>query len=170
MAKQLVDLGTSANDGTGSPLRDAFGFINDNFNEIYGNNFVTNAMLSDDIVDNAELSDRYKGKASSSSTGSQNLNCASASFFHLTGNITTATLTLQGLKAGQSIDILLTGTLTSAVITLDTDFATDTFYKVGGNDLDTSDSNLIQVTCLDDNDSSAKIAYSIATIAVDDTP
>ena len=35
MAKQLVNIGTSPNDGTGDPLRDAFDKINDNFNELY---------------------------------------------------------------------------------------------------------------------------------------
>jgi hypothetical protein len=36
MAKQTVNLGSSANDGTGDPLRSAFDKINDNFNELYG--------------------------------------------------------------------------------------------------------------------------------------
>ena len=36
MAKQTVNLGSSANDGTGDPLRTAFDKINDNFDEIYG--------------------------------------------------------------------------------------------------------------------------------------
>lgn len=227
MAKQTVNIGTAANDGTGDPLRTAFDKLNDNFDEVYGNNFVTQDMLSDDIVgddelenqliarivandakisytDSAavalntakvtnathtgdvtgstalsiasgvvnqnELANRYKGTASSSSTGSQNLDCSSASFFLLTGNITTATLTLQGLKSGQSVDILLTGTLTSAAITLDTDFTTDTIYRVGDNELDTSTSNIIQVTCLDDTDSNARLAYSVATFQVDATP
>lgn len=31
MAKQTVNIGSAANDGTGTPLRDAFGIINDNF-------------------------------------------------------------------------------------------------------------------------------------------
>jgi hypothetical protein len=35
MAKQLVQIGASANDGTGDQLRTAFDKINDNFNEIY---------------------------------------------------------------------------------------------------------------------------------------
>ena len=35
MAKQLIDIGTSPNDGTGDTLRDSFGKINDNFDEIY---------------------------------------------------------------------------------------------------------------------------------------
>jgi len=35
MAKQIVNIGTVANDGTGDPLRDAFDKINDNFTELY---------------------------------------------------------------------------------------------------------------------------------------
>jgi len=35
MAKQSIDIGTTANDGTGTTLRDGGDLINDNFNEIY---------------------------------------------------------------------------------------------------------------------------------------
>jgi len=35
MSKQLINIGSVANDGTGSSLRDGGDFINDNFNEIY---------------------------------------------------------------------------------------------------------------------------------------
>lgn len=35
MAKQVVNIGASANDGTGDPLRVSFDKINDNFDEIY---------------------------------------------------------------------------------------------------------------------------------------
>ena len=36
MAQQTINLGTAANDGTGDPLRTAFGKANDNFGELYG--------------------------------------------------------------------------------------------------------------------------------------
>lgn len=36
MAQQVIDVGISASDGTGDPLRDAFTKINDNFTELYG--------------------------------------------------------------------------------------------------------------------------------------
>ena len=36
MAQQSINIGSSANDGTGDPLRTAFDKINDNFNELYG--------------------------------------------------------------------------------------------------------------------------------------
>jgi len=32
MAKQIINIGVSANDGTGDPLRNAFDKTNDNFN------------------------------------------------------------------------------------------------------------------------------------------
>src|SRR6056300_1033580 len=35
MAKQIINIGTIANDGTGSTLRAAGDLVNDNFNEIY---------------------------------------------------------------------------------------------------------------------------------------
>lgn len=36
MARQVIGLGTVANDGTGDPIRDAFSKTNDNFVELYG--------------------------------------------------------------------------------------------------------------------------------------
>ena len=35
MAKQVINIGTTANDGTGTPIRDAFDIVNDNFTELY---------------------------------------------------------------------------------------------------------------------------------------
>jgi hypothetical protein len=35
MAKQTINLGSAANDGTGDPLRDALDKVNDNFDELY---------------------------------------------------------------------------------------------------------------------------------------
>ena len=55
MAKQTVNIGAVANDGTGDELRNAFDKLNDNFDEVYGNNFVTELMLNDNIVGADEL-------------------------------------------------------------------------------------------------------------------
>ena len=35
MAKQTINIGTTANDGTGTPIRDSFDIVNDNFTEVY---------------------------------------------------------------------------------------------------------------------------------------
>lgn len=55
MAKQPIDIGTSANDGTGDALRLAFDKTNSNFNEIYADDFVTTARIADDAITEAHL-------------------------------------------------------------------------------------------------------------------
>ena len=57
MAKQTVNIGGVANDGTGDPLRTAFDKLNDNFDEVYGNNFVTTNQIADDAVTTDKLAD-----------------------------------------------------------------------------------------------------------------
>ena len=71
MAKQTINLGSSANDGTGDPLRTAFDKINDNFNELYlystasdGNNITItgNTISSDDTNGNIILDPNGTGE------------------------------------------------------------------------------------------------------------
>ena len=71
MAKQTVNLGSSANDGTGDPLRTAFDKINDNFDELYlystaatGNNITItgNTIASDDTNGNIILDPNGTGE------------------------------------------------------------------------------------------------------------
>lgn len=57
MAKQTVGIGTSANDGTGDALRVAFDKLNDNFDEVYADDFVTNARIANDAVDTDQIAD-----------------------------------------------------------------------------------------------------------------
>lgn len=121
-------------------------------------------------VTHAVLENRYTAKATSTATGNQNLDASAAATFVLTGNVATATLTIQNMKLGQVIDIVLSGTLSSAVITLATNFTSATINKVGSTDLDQSTKNVIQVVCVDDTDSAAILLYSINTYASDTTP
>ena len=78
MAKQTVNLGTAANDGTGDPLRTAFDKVNDNFDEVYGNNFVTTAMLGADVVTGAKIAD--------DAVDSEHINNGSIDLAHLAAN------------------------------------------------------------------------------------
>lgn len=55
MAKQSIGIGTTANDGTGDALRTAFDKVNDNFDEVYADDFVSNARIADDAVKEANL-------------------------------------------------------------------------------------------------------------------
>ncbi len=47
MAQQTIGIGTSANDGTGDPLRTAFTKINANFTELYGDTAEANDLIED---------------------------------------------------------------------------------------------------------------------------
>jgi len=54
MSKQTVNIGTSANDGTGDPLRTAFDKTNDNFVELYnalGGNDIVNLINNDEEIE-----------------------------------------------------------------------------------------------------------------------
>ena len=254
MAKQTINIGTTANDGTGDPIRTAFDKVNDNFTELYtddagdvnsitattpierdsatgavtislADNGVTLAKMAgivrvkfiygdasgdpaylaagangkllvadangdpswttvsgdatlsagaltiaNDAVEHSMLEIRYTAKATSTGTGDQNLNASTATSFLLTGNVATATLTIQNMKLGQVIDIQLTGTLSSAAITLATDFSSTTFYKVGSTNFDTAEKNVIQVVCIDDTDAAAIVNYSVGKLTADTTP
>lgn len=55
MAKQVIGIGSAANDGTGDTLRDAFDKTNDNFNEVYADDFVTTARIADSAITNATI-------------------------------------------------------------------------------------------------------------------
>ena len=133
-------------------------------------NAVVTASIVDDNVTHAKLEGRYTAKATSTSTGSQNLDASAATTFLLTGNVATATLTIQNMKLGQAIDIVLSGTLSSAAITLATNFSSTTIRKVGSTELDTSATNVITVICIDDTDNAALVHYTINTFATDTTP
>ena len=51
MAKQTVNIGVTANDNTGDPLRTAFDKLNDNFDEVYAAGPVgTNIQVSDNTI------------------------------------------------------------------------------------------------------------------------
>jgi len=56
MAKQTINVGVNPNDGTGEALRSAMQKVNSNFDEIYGDFFITNTSLADNAVDERVLS------------------------------------------------------------------------------------------------------------------
>jgi hypothetical protein len=71
MAKQTINIGSAANDGTGDPLRTAFDKINDNFGELYavsaagsGNNVAIsgNSLISENTNGNITLDPNGTGR------------------------------------------------------------------------------------------------------------
>ena len=59
MAKQTINLGTSANKGDGDPLRTAFDKVNDNFNELYAadETFISLATLKTEAAAAIDFAD-----------------------------------------------------------------------------------------------------------------
>jgi hypothetical protein len=56
LAKQTINIGTVANDGTGDPLRDAMDKINDNFDEVYSSYTLTGAVTVGNSTVNSVVS------------------------------------------------------------------------------------------------------------------
>ena len=165
MAKQTVNIGSTANDGTGDQLRNAFNKLNQNNDEIYGNNFVTQAMLNDDIVDHAELANRFTAEvAISTLTGTVNFDCANGSSFKLSGDITGAyTINLTNYKKGQVITIYPLKGDFGVYLTAGT--GTGVFYKLAEVDYDGTVDNMLQIECVDDQAANPVFFYSVATFA-----
>jgi len=184
MAKQTINIGTSANDGTGDTLRDGADKINDNTNELYtllgdGSTLSISGdvtmsagavTIANDSVEFAMLENRYTAKSTTSSTsGTVSIDWSAATTFEFTASLTGATtISFTNFKQGQVIGIYgLTG---SQTITLDSDAATsETFNRVGTSEYDGTGTNFLQVACVDDS-ATAVFNYSVITYQSDTTP
>ena len=170
MARTNINVGTTANDGTGDTLRDAFVAVNAMTTEIYGNDFVTHDMLNDNIVDHDELAARYTEVVSITTlTNVVSFDCSTASVFKLSGDITgNYTIDLSNYKKGQIITIYpIKGSFT---VTLDAQgTSTNTFNKLAESDYDGASSNILQIECVDDSATDPVFFYSVTTFVSDST-
>ena len=99
MAQQTINIGTTANDGTGDPLRTAFDKVNDNFNELYSDdaadvnsvNGATGVVVldSDDISEGS--TNEYYTEAKVSANSSVVANTAKVTNATHTGDVTGST-------------------------------------------------------------------------------
>jgi len=188
-AKQIINIGTTANDGTGDPIRDAFDKCNDNFTELYSDDAgdvgsitatapiardsATGAVtisLNDDGVTHAKLENRYTASGSITTyTGAVAVDWSAATNFVMGSSLSGAIeFDFTNFKTGQVLTIHnLTG---SQTITLDSNAATsETFNKLGGNDYDGSTTNALMIECISDS-ANAVFNYSVLTYASDTTP
>lgn len=159
MAKQVIGIGTTANDGTGDTVRTAFDKTNDNFTELY-----SGAGVADNGVTFAKLEDRYTVLSALGSGTSFSLDFSTATTFTATAS-GAATFTFSNAVQGQVVDLILTGNY--AITFSETG---STFNKVGSTDYDGSVNNLIQIVCTDDSSGAKIYHYSIATYTADTTP
>jgi len=94
MAKQTIGIGTTANDGDGDPIRIAFGKTNDNFSEVYADNFTSYARLANEFKTSAALTTE--------------VDFATAQVFTKT-LAAAATLTFSNTSIGMVKDLVITG-------------------------------------------------------------
>jgi len=91
MAKQIINIGSAANDGSGDPLRSAFDKINDNFNEVYtelGGTTLSNISITNNTIG----SDDTNGNIILSPNGTGDVVIASAKSLQLTDHTDNAIL------------------------------------------------------------------------------
>ena len=103
MAKQTINIGSTANDGTGDPLRTAFNKSNDNFTELYNGA----GGVADDSVTYAKLGTEFTTSAALST----NVDFATAQVFTKTLSGDT-TLTFSNTAIGMVKDLVITGSHT----------------------------------------------------------
>lgn len=157
MAKQVISIGTSANDGTGDPIRTAFDKTNDNFTELYDG-----AGVLDDSISFAKLADEFSTASALTAAATIDINFSSAEVFTLTPDQNT-TFNITNPKIGITKTIIVTGA--GGSYTADTwtvGGASGTFNKIGGTYDDTSSTkNFYQITCV----SATEFWYSINQIS-----
>ena len=83
MAKQTINIGSAANDGTGDPLRTAFDKTNDNFGELYA---VTGAGSGQNIAISGQsiISENTNGNIVLDPNGTGKVVIATAAFLRFT--------------------------------------------------------------------------------------
>lgn len=99
MAKQVIGIGTTPNDGTGDPLRNAFNKTNENFTELYDG-----AGVADDSITYAKLGTEFTTSAALAT----NVDFSTAQVFTKTLSGDT-TLTFSNAEIGMVKDLVITG-------------------------------------------------------------
>jgi hypothetical protein len=140
MAKQTINIGSAANDGTGDPLRTAFDKINDNFSEIYtelGGTTTSNIKITGNTIGtdlgtgNLQLTADGGTIVIDSSVALQLTDHTDDAIvkFDADGNLVDSTITYDGttLTAGDVTIDQSTGTITTA--------STDIILAPGGGDV-----------------------------------
>tara|TARA_R110000803_G_scaffold38772_3_gene83787 strand:- start:3866 stop:4249 length:384 start_codon:yes stop_codon:yes gene_type:complete len=117
------------------------------------------------------LEARYTNIAVISGTsGTLSVDWSAATVYKMNASLNGATtLNFTGFVSGQVLTIYaLEGAQT---LTLSSDATnSSTFHKVGGDYDGSSNPNVLQIECLDDNSANAVFAYTVATSASDTTP
>ena len=163
MAKTVINVGSSANDGTGDPLRTAFQSTNSNFNELYsflgdGSSLALSGdatlssgtvTISNDAIDYEKIDDEFSTLDVITPAATVDIDFDAAQIFTLTPSANT-TFNITNPKVGVTKTIIVTGTGNSYTAdTLTVGGSSGTFNKLNGAYDDTSSTkNFYQITCV----------------------
>ena len=142
MAKQAIDRGTVANDGTGDNLRDGASKVNDNFDEIYTLLGDGTTLTSDDVVlrtASQTLTTKTISGSSNTLTNIANSSLTNSNITIVDDSSTSATISLGetlAITGGTGIDTTVSGDsisigLTNSGITVVDDSSTSTTISLG---------------------------------------
>lgn len=125
MAKQTVNIGTAANDGTGDPIRDAFNKVNQNFDEVYSSYVATGTVTAGNTTVNTSISN-----TTGLFTGNSTVSSVANSTAFKTGNSTA-----NSIQTATDFSIIGTATIGNAYMNTSTLF-------IGNSTVNTSHSIL----------------------------
>lgn len=137
MSKQTINIGTTANDGTGDPIRTAFDKTNDNFDELYAG--VTGITTSTLTAFTPALSDAGKTVIITNTSAIAVTVPTNASVAYVVGTVITiiqggaGQITVSG-DSGVTVDAYDSGNKTAgehAAVSL-LKYGTDTWKLIGG--------------------------------------
>jgi hypothetical protein len=121
MAKQIINLGTAANDGSGDPLRTAFTKINANFTELY-----------------ATTTSPVRSAGSVAGAGTVTLDYSTDRLVRATAAGSTLTIAHSNIAAGKVVDLVISNTSGSTCtvtygVTTGNTINSSTTYLIGNN-------------------------------------
>jgi hypothetical protein len=124
-------------------------------------------QIADNGVDHDQLANRYTARAAdiTANGGGEEIDWSLGAIFKVTLTAND-TLNFSNYKKGQVIDMITDGQFT---ITLGTLTGTPAINQVGSGTYDNTTTNLIQVTCTDD-DATPEFFYSVGTYSADTDP
>ena len=101
MAKQTIGIGSSANDGTGDPLRTAMAKVNDNFNEVYS----SYAMTGNLSVGNSTVNTVISNTGGLVSSNTLNSVVANSSIIRIANSSGTTTVLPTSITVGSNVTL-----------------------------------------------------------------